>query len=107
MGGGAIPFEHRVRCLPPLTKSGGDAQLRLEIDGNPVGVKVCISHLSAQLVAHLPDRTLDLLEVAAVVYGADAAVSRGGTADQHMGARWHRHFEVEMPCLTSAPMGQI
>ncbi|TDL91374.1 hypothetical protein E2L05_00205 [Meridianimarinicoccus aquatilis] len=97
MGGGAIPFEHRVRCLPPLTKSGGDAQLCLEIDGQPVGVKVCISHLNAQLVAELPDRTLDLLEVAAVVYGADAGVSRGGTADQHMGARWNRHFEVEMP----------
>lgn len=97
MGGGAIPFEHRVRCLPSLTKSGGDAQLRLEIDGNPVGVKVCISHLNAQLVADLPDRALDLLEVAAVVYGADAAVSRGGTADRHMGAQWHRHFEVEMP----------
>ncbi|MEQ9692625.1 7-cyano-7-deazaguanine synthase [Shimia sp. SDUM112013] len=97
MVGGAMPFEHRVRCLPPLTKSGGDAQLRLTIDGKPVGVKVCISHLSAQLVADLSDRTMDLLEVAAVVYGADAAVSRGGTADRQMGAQWHRHFEVEMP----------
>lgn len=97
MGGGAIPFEHLVRCLPSLTKSGGDAQLCLEINGKPVGVKVCISHLNAQLVAELPDRTLDLLEIAAVVYGADAGVSRGGTADQHMGARWNRHFEVEMP----------
>ncbi|EAQ12488.1 7-cyano-7-deazaguanine synthase in queuosine biosynthesis [Maritimibacter alkaliphilus HTCC2654] len=97
MVGGAIPSERRVRCLPPLTKSGGDAQLRLEIDGNPAGVKVCISHLNAQLVADLPDRALDLLEVAAVVYGADAAVSRGGTADQQMGKMWHRHFQVDMP----------
>lgn len=97
MGGGAIPSEHRVRCLPPLTKSGGDAQLCLEIDGNPVGVKVRIGHLNAQLVAELPDRALDLLEVAAVVYGADAAISRGGTADQQMGAQWHRRIEVEMP----------
>lgn len=105
MDGGAIPSEHRVRCLPPLTKSGGDAQLRLEIDGSPVGVKVCISHLNAQLVADLPERALDLLEVAAVVYGADAAVSRGGTADQQMGAQWHRHFEVEMPVRDRAFWG--
>ncbi|WP_420857880.1 7-cyano-7-deazaguanine synthase [Marivivens marinus] len=102
MGGGAKPSEHRVRCLPPLTKSGGDAQLRLEIDGKSVGVKVCISHLNAQLVADLPDRALDLLEVAAVVYGADAAISRGGTADQHMGTQWHRRFEVEMPVRDNA-----
>lgn len=105
MDGGAIPSEHRVRCLPPLTKSGGDAQLRLEIDGNPVGVTICISHLNAQLVADLPERALDLLEVAAVVYGADAAVSRGGTADQQMGAQWHRHFEVEMPVRDRAFWG--
>jgi 7-cyano-7-deazaguanine synthase in queuosine biosynthesis len=97
LGGGAIPSEHRVRCLPPLTKSGGDAQLRLEINGNLVGVKVCISHLNEQLVAEIPDRALDLLEIAAVVYGTDAAISRGGTADQQMGAQWHRRFEVEVP----------
>lgn len=97
MDGVAKPSEHRVRCLPPLTKSGGDAQLRLEIEGKPVGVKVCVSRLNAQLVAELPDRTLDLLEIAAVVYGVDAAVSRGGTADQHMGAKWYRRFQIEMP----------
>ena len=97
MGGVAKPSEHRVRCLSPFIKSDGDAQLRLSIDGNQVGIKLSISHLNAHLVAELPDRALDLLEVAAVVYGADAAVSRGGTADQQMGAKWHRHFEVEMP----------
>lgn len=97
MDGGAIPSEHRIRCLHPLTKSGGDAQLRLEIDGTPVGIKLCISRLSEQMVAELPDRALDLLEVAAVVYGADAAVSRGGSADQKMGVKWHRQFVVEMP----------
>ncbi len=92
-----IPPEHRVQCLPPLTKSGGDEQLRLEIDGKAVGVKLCISQLNEQLVAGLPNRALDLLEIAALVYGTDSAVSRGGSTDQKMGAKWHRRFRVEIP----------
>jgi len=48
-------------------------------------------------VEGLTDRALDLMEIAAVVYCADAAVSRGGPADTRMGKRWHRRFRVEMP----------
>lgn len=97
MDGVATPPEHQVRYLTPLTKSGGDENLRLEIDGKPVGVKLRISQLNSQLVAGLPDRALDLLEIAALVYGADAAVSRGGPVDQNLGRKWHRRFIVEMP----------
>lgn len=97
MGGVAPPPEHRVRCLTPLTKSGGDEELRLRIDERTVSVKIRISQLSRQLVENLPDRTLDLLEIAALVYGADSAVSRGGETDQQMGRKWHRRFIVEIP----------
>lgn len=45
----------------------------------------------------MPDRALDLLEIAALVCGADAAVSRGGANDQKMGENWHRRFIVDMP----------
>lgn len=96
MGGVAPPPEHRVRCLAPLTRSGGDEELRLRIDERTVGVKIRISQLSRQLVENLPDRTLDLLEIAALVYGADSAVSRGGETDQQMGHKWHRRFIVEI-----------
>ncbi len=97
MGGVAHPPEHRVWCLAPLTKSGGDEVLRLRIDERTVDVKIRISQLSRQLVENLPDRTLDLLEIAALVYGADSAVSRGGQTDQQMGRKWHRRFIVEIP----------
>ncbi|KRS13558.1 hypothetical protein XM53_06690 [Roseovarius atlanticus] len=91
------PPEHHIRCLAPLTKSGGDEEVRLEIDDKPVGVRLRIGRLNEQLVAGLPDRAFDLLEIAAVVYGADAAVSRGGPVDQQMGRKWHRRFIVDMP----------
>ncbi len=56
-----------------------------------------IGQLNRQLVEGLQARALDLLEIAALVYCADAAVSRGGSADQKMGKKWHRRFLVEMP----------
>lgn len=97
LGVGVPPPEYHIQCLSPLTKSGGDEELRLELDGTPFGVKLRVSQLSKQMVAGLPDRALDLLELAALVYGSDAAVSRGGTADQQMGRKWHRRFVVDMP----------
>lgn len=97
MGGVEKSPEHLVRCLPSLTKSGGDEQLRLQIGGIQIGVKLCISHLSRQLVSDLPERAIDLLELAALVYGIDAAISRGGPMDQQFGEKWHRRFCVEAP----------
>lgn len=97
MDGAAKSPEHRVRCLPSHTRSGGDEDLRLDLDGTEVSVRLQVAQLSRRLVARLPDRALDLLELAAVVYGVDAAVSRGGPADVKMGQKWHRRFAVEMP----------
>ncbi len=56
-----------------------------------------IGQLNRQLVEGLQSRALDLLEIAALVYCSDAAVSRGGPADQKMGEKWHRWFVVIMP----------
>jgi len=89
--------DYAINCLPTDTKSGGDEELRFEIDGKTIGVKLQVSRLNQRLVSHLPDRALDLLEIAALVYGVDAAVSRGGSADQNMGLKWHRRFIVNMP----------
>lgn len=88
--------DYAVNCSPTDTKSGGDKELRFEIDGKIVGVKLRISRLYQRLVVHLPDRALDLMEIAALVYGVDAAVSRGGSADQNIGRKWHRRFIVKM-----------
>lgn len=88
MAAAAEPPVHEVARLPFASGGDGDDLLRLTIDGTPVTMKLSINRLSARLVADLPDRALDLLEIAALVYGADATVSRGGSADQHMGAKW-------------------
>ena len=91
------PPEYHVRCLERLTKSGGDEDLRLEIDGKPAAVTLRVSNLNRQLVSDLPGRALDLMELAALVYGVDAIVSRGGPVDSQMGHKWHRRFIVTMP----------
>ncbi|MCA1789836.1 MAG: 7-cyano-7-deazaguanine synthase [Thioalkalivibrio sp.] len=97
MGGAGKTPEYRVRCLRAHTRSGGDEDLRFSIDDTQVGVSLRVGQLSRSLVARLPDRALDLLELAALIYGVDAAVSRGGPADSRMGALWHRRFLVEIP----------
>ncbi len=48
-------------------------------------------------MAQLPDIAIDLIELATFVYAIDSCVSRGGLADQQMGAKWHRRFRVEIP----------
>lgn len=97
MGRGGLVPEYAINCLPTDTRSGGDEELRFEIEGKTVGVKLRISRLNQRLVSYLPDRALDLLEIATLVYGVDAAVSRGGSADQNMGRKWHRRFIIKMP----------
>ena len=45
----------------------------------------------------MSDWSLDLIEIATLVYATDSAISRGGPTDRYMGARWHREFKIEMP----------
>ena len=89
--------EHRIRCGLD-GESGADAdQLFLQIDGAGRAVKLRIHQLSAKLVAELPNVATDLIEIAAYVYAADAAISRGGPKDENMGANWRRNFVFEIP----------
>jgi len=110
LGGVAKPPDHTVRCLPPLARRSGDEQLRFEIDGKTEGINLKIRNLRQSLVASLPERAVDLIEIAAFVYGIDASVSRGGPVDQNMGEKWHRRFLVELPvrdmALWSSPKVQ-
>ncbi len=96
MGGVARQPEHQIRCLDPLTRSGGDRVLRFDIDGKERGVSLRIERLNRHMVEALPDRAMDLLEIAALVYAADASVSRGGAGLRQMGQKWHRQIAVEM-----------
>ena len=59
------------------------------------------------MLTNLPDLVTDLLELAAYVYSADWATSRGGEASRGMGAEWRRRFRfvvpVRRPELWSSP----
>lgn len=90
------PFEHRITCLRPHAECGKDTELHFKLDGVARSVSLRIGKLSKQLLTRLSDRTLDLLEIAALVYAVDALVSRGGTTMRQMGRQWHRRFTVTM-----------
>ena len=67
MAGGEPPTKYQVRCSTPESLVGGDERLNFEINGNSKAVSVKIGQLSRKLVESLPDKALDLLEIAALV----------------------------------------
>ena len=60
-------------------------------------VNLRIGDITRTLTANLKDLELDLLDLAAYVYSADQAVSRGGLKEIDYGARWYRTFRFEVP----------
>jgi 7-cyano-7-deazaguanine synthase in queuosine biosynthesis len=60
-------------------------------------VHLRIDHISKKLGQSLPAVVVDLLELAAYIYVADQAVSRGGVKAFEYGQRWRRHFRFEVP----------
>lgn len=96
MAGVVQQREHKVQCLAPLELAGGNERLRFTVDGVNRSADLRIGALSRKLVARLPDRVIDLIEIATLVYSVDSSVSRGGLADQRMGEKWHRQFDIEM-----------
>jgi len=69
--------------------------LRLAIDGPEKNVFLNIEDVFGHLYCAVPPALNDLLDVAAYVYAADQAVSRGGPADS--GERWRRNFVFRVP----------
>lgn len=89
-------LEHQIRCVAPLELVGGNERLHFTLNGIQKTVDLRIGALSKTLVERLPDKVIDLIEIAALVYAVDSSVSRGGLVDAQMGAKWHRQFDVEM-----------
>src|SRR5262249_53653313 len=48
-------------------------------------------------VRNIPGLLIDLIEIATYVFCADQAISRGGEAQQGMGADWRRDFRFVIP----------
>jgi 7-cyano-7-deazaguanine synthase in queuosine biosynthesis len=60
-------------------------------------VHLGLEHLSKTLCANAPPVIVDLLELAAYVYTADQATTRGGKREFEYGSHWRRHFRFEVP----------
>ena len=90
--------EHLVLCggvAPPQRSL--PRPLHLSLHGPTKNVRLQIADIHTRLVTNIPDVLVDLLEVASYVYAADGAVTRGGPADEHLGARWRRRFRFVIP----------
>ncbi len=92
-----MPRDIEVLCGRELGLPAKGERLRFLLNGKGHAVRLRIAEVSRSLLKDLPDVIADLIEIAAYVYAADAAVSRGGKTDEGMGARWRRHFCLEVP----------
>ena len=80
-------------------------QLPLEIGGG-ADVHLALDQLTDRMCAAAPDVAVDLLELAAYVYAADQAVTRGGTAEVDYGDNWRRRYRFEVPVRCPAVWGR-
>jgi hypothetical protein len=71
-------------------------------DGAPAKVTLAIDHITRRMAQDLPDRLIDLLEIAAYVYCADQFSKRDTPQMHAMGAAWRRRFRFHIPVRDSA-----
>ena len=81
--------------LPTLAK--GQKVVKLCIGGGANNVNLRISDIGQKTAANLPDVLIDLIEIAAYVYSADQAATRGGEGVLDVGAKWRRNFQFFIP----------
>jgi hypothetical protein len=75
----------------------GHHLLQLSLHGPSANVRLRIQDISRRLLANIPDKLADLLEVATYIYAADSAIPRGGRSDAQLGARWRRRLRLVIP----------
>lgn len=80
----------------PSSASEGDL-LALDLDRNNGNVNLRIENLTRPLAANLPDVLVDLIEIAAYVYSADQAITRGGDGVVTVGRNWRRNLTFHVP----------
>jgi hypothetical protein len=81
--------------------------LQLDHTGPERNVELRLRDIRKRMLTDVPDLVTDLLELAAYIYSADWATTRGGEASRGMGADWRRSFRfvipVRKPELWSSP----
>lgn len=85
-----------------VAASGGNAgrALKLDVDAPPSSdarINLKIDHLTKEMVADVPRRLVDLLQIACYIFCADQFTSRGPRSMQAMGAKWRRRFRFVVP----------
>ena len=78
-------------------RTGGDSMLRLALSGRSQNITLRLEDISRRLIQNVPGLLIDLIEIAAYVYCADQAISRGGDVQRAMGADWRRTFRFVIP----------
>jgi hypothetical protein len=78
-------------------RTGGDSILRLALNGRLQNITLRLEDISRKLNRNVPGLLIDLIEIAAYVYCADQAISRGGEVQRAMGADWRRDFRFVIP----------
>lgn len=93
--------EVRVFC-GGLSPRPDDVEMALVLDtGAPPGsagrVTINLGPLSRKMLAHVPARLADLIEIAAYVYCADQFSRRETPVMRDLGADWRRRFAFDIP----------
>ena len=73
-----------------------DGALAIRINGDDPTFEISTDRLEMRVVAPIPDRLLDFLEIAATVFAADGAVRRGGDTRPGFGEGWRRTFDFSI-----------
>lgn len=87
-----------IRCggaSPATTRGARETILNLRGPGRNIRVKY--TDINRRVVQRITPAMLDLLDIAAYVFVADQACTRGGSMDSGVGARWRRDFRFRIP----------
>lgn len=101
--------ERIILCggAPGPSRVKQDGILELTLYGSEPNVNLEISNISRRLVSDIPDVFADLIEIAAYIYSADQAVTRGGEGVVAVGQNWRRklrfHIPMREPEIWSSP----
>lgn len=75
----------------------GGPPLRLRANGRHPDVDLQIGAIAEALTAPVPLTLVDLIDIAAYVYCADQAVTRGGPGVENVGSEWRRRLHFVIP----------
>lgn len=91
--------ERAILCGGVTTRArvGRKDPVRLLLWGNDRNIELKITDITDKMVTNLPGYLIDLLEIAAYVYCADQAITRGGNGVRDYGKNWRRHLHFYIP----------